>query len=300
MQTYFVQAGNNPTTDFYFPQRNRADEVDHTIAPSTLGISVTDTVIFIRYIPKAWFKYLSCLSKVERPTIIFFMDDDLFDLAMHKGLPWRYRWKLYTYAGKYESWLKQIGAQLWVSTEWLAAKYKSWQPVCIPPQNPYVSSSAQQIVFYHGSASHEAEIKWLIPVIEQVLGANNKLNFEIIGTKKIRDLFKHIDRVQVLHPMAWYSYQALINTPGRIIGLAPLLDTPFNQARSASKFFDITQAGAVGIYADHPVYTNTITHQRNGYLLPMQKNLWVEQILLLANDAELRYQLVNAAKNVIK
>ena len=84
--------------------------------------------------------------------------------------------------------------------------------------------------------------------------------------------------------MPWYSYQALISTPGRIIGLAPLLDTAFNDARSATKYFDITQAGAIGIYADHPVYRDSIVHKGNGYLVPMQQDLWVAQILALAHE----------------
>lgn len=284
MAAYIVQAGPNPSTDFYFPERDPNYDINHKVSPNALEISAIDKVIFIRYIPKNWRTYLNDLSIEKRPTIIFFMDDDLFDVSMHKGLPWRYRWKLYSQAGRHQSWLKKVQAQLWVSTPWLANKYKSWQPICLKPQSPYISQTAQKTIFYHGSASHIAEIRWLIPVIEQVLVANKQLCFEIIGTKKIRDLFKHIDRVHVLHPMPWYSYQALISTPGRIIGLAPLLDTAFNDARSATKYFDITQAGAIGIYADHPVYRDSIVHKGNGYLVPMQQDLWVAQILALAHE----------------
>lgn len=287
MATYIVQAALNPSVDFYFPQRDVSYDISHKVLPNTLNISETDKVVFIRYIPKVWYKYLNKLSVKKRPAIVFFMDDDLFDLSMHKGLPWRYRWKLYFHAGRYQSWLKKMQAQLWVSTPWLAAKYQDWQPVCIAPQNPYSMQKPQKTIFYHGSASHMAEIKWLVPVIEQVLKVNKQLNFEIIGTKKVRDLFKHIDRVYVVHPMSWDSYRAFISTPGRIIGLAPLLDTAFNNARAATKFYDITQAGAVGIYADHPVYREAINHRNDkGYLVSMEQRLWVEKILSIARYRE--------------
>ena len=87
--------------------------------------------------------------------------------------------------------------------------------------------------------------------------------------------------------MSWPAYKTFIQRPGRTIGLAPLLDTPFNAARAPTKFFDITAAGAVGIYADSPVYRRLVEHGKNGLLLPMDSpGGWVEAVLEhdLAND----------------
>ena len=139
----------------------------------------------------------------------------------------------------------------------------------------------------------------MAPIFEAVLKENRKLNIELIGNKKVQQLFKDIAGVHVYHPMSWYSYRELISNPGRIIGLAPLLQTPFNLARSASKFFDITQAGAVGIYANSPVYSEQVIHRQNGLLLPMDSRVWAEQILYLADNTDQRMTMWKNAHKCI-
>ncbi|MFB9846583.1 glycosyltransferase family 1 protein [Oceanisphaera arctica] len=235
--------------------------------------------------------------------LVLFMDDDLFDLRPHTGLPIRYRWKLYRLAWRHQAWLKKMGAELWVSTPWLAEKYVSWQPTVLQPQSPYsgVGSglSAQKTLFYHGSASHSQELEWLYPMVEQVLNQDHTLSFELIGNSKVRNRFTALPRVHVLYPMEWPAYQALLSRPGRTIGLAPLLENRFNAARAHTKFFDITQAGAVGIYADHPVYRSIIRHQHNGVLLPMDQQAWADEILRLSNDEQSRKKMLENAKHQV-
>lgn len=302
MPTYLIHSGPTPTFDFYFHAQSQDYQAIHwCLDPSQIALRSADTLVFIRYINSSWRRHLQRLPVHQRPTIVFFMDDDVLDMATHRGLPFRYQWKLYKYAARHKDWLRRLGAQLWVSTPWLVQKYQTWSPVYVPPQSPYAyGAQKHSTVFYHGSASHEAEIQWLGPVIEEVLKQNSNLNFEIIGAKKTHKLFKHIDRVHVLHPMSWYSYQSLINSSDRCVGLAPLLNTPFNQARSMTKVFDITHAGAVGVYADHHVYNTIIKHQVNGYLLPMCQSIWVESILeLVENEVFRQDMLKNAQETVI-
>lgn len=300
MPTYLVQEGPNPTADFYFTDRDRQYDVWLKSDPNQYTFSAKDTLIFVRYINKAWINYLKKLNESQRPYLVFFIDDDVFDHKMHVGLPLRYRYKMYSLATCYQKQLKNLGFTLWVSTPWLQQKYHQWQPVLRVLQNPHrLRERGKDIVFYHGTASHEAEIEWLLPVFEAVLKQNKQLNIELIGNKKVHRLFKSMEAVHVYHPMSWYSYCQLISGPGRIIGLAPLLETSFNQARSASKFFDITQAGAVGLYADSAVYANKIIHGQTGFLLNMEQERWVESILRLADNPSLCSTIWRNAKNIL-
>lgn len=102
--------------------------------------------------------------------------------------------------------------------------------------------------------------------------------------------------MNVLHPMKWPAYRALLCRPGRAIGLAPLVDGRFNRARAHTKFFDITQGGAVGIYAQGDVYGGVVEHERNGLLLPMDADAWVAAILRLAEDTALHQRLLQGAR----
>lgn len=288
-----VEQGANPSSD-YFVRPYLAGRTVQDYRLSTVPTKETwedgSHLVFVRYLTPEWRSWVE-QHRARLGRLVFFMDDDLFDLSSHAGLPLRYRWKLYRFALRHKAWLCQMGAELWVSTQWLADKYQTWQPRVLAPQSPYTSCQPQKTFFYHGSASHMQEIRWLIPVVEEVLQRDPTLSFELIGNIKIRQLFSHLPRVHVLQPMSWPAYQALVCRHERIIGLAPLLPSPFNQARSATKFFDITQAGAVGIYADHPVYQSIIQHNHNGLLLPMEQKAWVAAILRLSSDEEHRLKL---------
>ncbi|MFC6669089.1 glycosyltransferase family 1 protein [Marinobacterium aestuariivivens] len=294
-----VQQAANPSTEFFILPELEKRQCLHEqyrlqdAPPDDRG--EFDSVVFVRYLTPQWRRWVE-RNRARLGRVVLFMDDDLLDLKAHAGLPWRYRWKLLKLVWRHQRWLKSIGAELWVSTPWLQEKYRAWQPKLVQPQSPHPATSAVKTLFYHGSSSHYDEIEWLYPVIVQVLERAPDLVFEIIGNQKVRNLFAGVPRVQVLHSMDWHSYKALLARPGRTVGLAPLLDSPFNRARSHTKFFDITQAGAVGLYAAGPIYGRIVQHGGNGLLLPMDQNAWVEAILRLVNDEAYRLQLLDGAR----
>lgn len=301
-KTFIVHQAPNPSTDFFVVPAWRAGVAEvqaFTFAqlpdPSELARA---TVVLVRYVPPAW---KALLTRHPPARLVYFMDDDLFDWRAFRGMPWRYQRKLFRLAWQHQRWLRQMGAELQVSTPWLADKYADWHPEVITPGNPHPAPQpgpepAMKTLFYHGSASHRGELEWLMPVVESVLRQRDDLCFEVIGDRKVRDRFAHLPGVQVVHPMGWPSYKAFIQRPGRTLGLAPLLDTRFNAARAPTKFFDITAAGAVGIYADTPVYQRPVKHNENGLLLPMDNpDLWAEEVLRLLSSPRERGEMFRCA-----
>ncbi|MFA0813006.1 glycosyltransferase family 1 protein [Microbulbifer epialgicus] len=297
-----VEEGPNPSTDYFIlpfltDMRVSVERVNfHELANEE---RLQDSnLIFVRYLP---FKWQSLLNKnLEKISgIYFFIDDDLFDWQAFSSMPFRYQAKIFRYSWLRQRWLKSVGAQLWVSTHYLQNKYVKWAPKLIKPKPLIDSTESCLTVFYHGSASHQEDIQWLRPVIQEVLKHNPRLTFEVIGNASINRLFGSMPRVQVLHPMNWPNYLSMLQKPGRTIGLAPLLDLPFNRARSHTKFFDITQAGAVGIYAAGDIYEKVVYHRKNGLLLAMDPALWVDGILSLAEDDALRESLLAEAKKCL-
>ncbi|ODP99301.1 hypothetical protein BGK46_11085 [Salinivibrio sp. SS2] len=239
-------------------------------------------LLFVRYINKSWRTWIK-KNRQKIASIVFFIDDDLLDWKATSGLTIRYRWKLWNYSLKHQHFLRDVGAQLWVANRYLADKYASWQPVLCPPST-WQTQTITQTVFYHGSASHKQEFLWLKPLFERLLCDFPHLSIEIIADGETNLLFRHLPRVHVLHPMSWSNYRALLAKGERHIGLAPLLDSQFNAARSCTKFFDITQAGAVGVYAEHPAYQGQVIDQVNGLLVPMEHERWYNAIARLLND----------------
>lgn len=301
MSWFLVEQGANPSSDYFVKPLLAGEplQVHGVYAPvDSITADPGTHLVFVRYLTPQWRRWVE-RHRATLGRLVFFMDDDLFDAGVHRGLPLRYRWKLHRLASRHQAWLRSVNAELWVSTQWLADKYADWSPRVLAPQSPYTDCQPQKTFFYHGSASHMQEIRWLLPVVEEVLQREPAFSFELIGNAEIRKLFSHLPRVHVLQPMSWPAYKALVSLPGRIIGLAPLLPSAFNQARSATKFFDITQAGAVGIYADHPVYRSMVQNEENGLLLPMDQEVWAEAVLRLGCDDMQRQQLLSGARALL-
>jgi glycosyltransferase involved in cell wall biosynthesis len=213
-------------------------------------------------------------------------------------LPWHYRVKLARFGAGRLSWLRRNEAQLWVSTAYLQEKYASWRPRLVLPASATDLAEPRR-VFYHGTGSHIAEIRWLRPVMEEALRRDPALSFEVVGSQRVNRLYRELPRVTVVHQMKWPAYQAFLSMPGRHIGLAPLLDGPFNRARSYTKFFDITRCGAPGIYSALGACAEVVTPGVDGLVVEMKPEAWVDAIARLARDDALRQTLLDNARRKV-
>jgi hypothetical protein len=295
---YVVEERHNPSSDYFvLPELGRmgfkpirCEFADVPAAGSLLNAAVA----FVRYLPKGW-RHLVQPQRHRLRGLYFFMDDDLFDLRASAGMPWRYRYKLARLAGVHQGWLRRQKAEIWVSTPYLQQKYRHWNPRLVLPQ-PLQASHESVRIFYHGTASHQAEIDWLYPVMQTLLQSDERLSFELMGGEGVYRRYRRLPGVSVVHPMSWRAYQAFSSLSGRHIGLVPQLDQAFNHARSYTKFFDITRAGAVGVYSQYSACADVLTHGRQGLLCAMQEDAWVAAIRQLVNDAPLRSGLLAAAE----
>lgn len=302
-----VEERDNPTSAYYLlpalaacgarVTRHGLDD------PPSSGELAGNVVVVNRYLSAPWRRVLAA-AREELAGLVYFMDDDLFDPAASRGLPWRYRWKLRRLATRYRSWLAGQNSALWVSTPALAAKYAAWSPRLVAPAALAAAGDAAAgpagLVFYHGSAAHRAEIAWLRPVVAAVLGAAPGLEFELMGGRDVARLYRGLPRVSVVHPMPWASYRLFCARPGRLVGLAPQLPGAFNAGRSHTKFFDITRAGAVGVYAAGTACAAVVRDGADGLVVPMEPAAWAEAIMSLVNDPDRRGALLDRARDTAR
>ena len=295
---YLVEEQSNPSTDcFVLPavsawghQVVRCCFTDLPAADELTGA----VVVFVRYVPSGWAR----LVKAVRPQLrrlVFFMDDDVLNVRASAGMPWHYRLKLARLAAGRLRWLQRHEAELWVSTHYLQKKYAKWEPRLVLP-SPVSNATDLRRVFYHGTASHDAEKRWLRPVVEEALRQDERLVFEIVGGPGVGSLYRGLPRVNVVHQMKWPAYQAFLAMPGRIVGLAPVMYSPFNRARSYTKFFDITHCGAVGVYSPNSACADVVSHRVDGLIVELDQEAWVEAILNLVRDEPLRRNLLRNAE----
>ena len=320
-----VEERKNPSTDYFVLPAFSSNEFEVTRYDfSTLVDSAAlqgAVVVFVRYIPRAWKTLVTKhLSKIQ--SIYYFMDDDLFDLSATKNQTWRYRWKLFSKAYIHQAWLRKTHAQILVSTPFLKHKYLSvWQPELIEPKplkkqllhiqtyqeqatlirEPESDRAEEIVLFYHGSASHQAEIDWLYPIVKELLNRFPLLRFELIATTKVAKEFACLDRVTLVKPMGWSEYQQFLFKSKRHIGLAPVLDSPFNQARSYTKFFDITVAGAVSVLPLESIFAQFLSQNADkannlAKFVTMQPQDWVDAISELILNTDLREKMSDSAQ----
>ncbi|MGE0082352.1 MAG: glycosyltransferase [Thiohalomonadaceae bacterium] len=302
-RVYVVEEQPNPSADFFVMPalRGRAGAIVRCGFAELPSPEEADgaAVVFVRYVPRAWRAWVESVRE-RLAGVVCFMDDDLLDPQAWSGLPLRYRFKLWRLTTSQQQWLQRMRAQLWVSTAWLKEKYARWQPRLILPVPLDAGADDLRRVFYHGSASHEAEVRWLRPVVEEALNRDERLVFEIVGGSDVYRLYRGLPRVNVVHPMKWPAYQAFLATPGRHVGLAPLMASRFNRARSYTKFFDITHCGAAGIYAAGSACGDVVRAGLDGEVLPMDEARWVEAILALARDDARRLAMVQNARERVQ
>lgn len=243
-------------------------------------------LVIARYVSAAQLNLLAA-CRHNGLQVVYFMDDDLFDAQALAGLPWSYQWKIISLALIHRRRLTRLCDAFWFSSPYLAEKYPALQPVLLSPtakMPPLATIPPPIVVCYHGTASHQQELAWLLPIIAAVQDQSDTIHFELFGTGKVALAIKQLPRVSVLQPMSWPNYLAYTSIQRRDIGLAPLLPSKFNAARAATKFFDYARMGAVGIYTDTPPYQGVISNNSDGCLLTNNPALWVDKILQLAND----------------
>lgn len=258
-----------------------------------------DFVVILRYLPSPWIKLLS-QSRLQMAGMAWFMDDDLWDPAVLFGLPKAYARKISSHALRHRAWFALMQAQLWVSTPALADKYAEHSPVLLPlaPSSVLLRSQPDALrLGYHGTASHHAELAWLHQVLAALMARSTTIHVELFGDLAINRQFRDLPRVSILHPMSWERYQHYTASHRLDIGLAPLQPTAFNQGRGAVKFYDYARMGAFGVYADVPPYRGFVQHGQDGLLLPMDAEVWVQTLLRLSQDADLRQRLAQGAQD---
>ena len=297
---FLVDSGPNPSTDFFVAPHlaSMGGEVVNCLWSDTPPVDAPTpgtNLVFVRYVTSSWLQWVRRHRQLLN-RVVYFMDDDLFDRKAWAGQRWRYQWRLYQKAHKHKVALEACMTELWVSSPVMAEKYRHLPVTLVAPQSPYLECESDQapdtgnqhnpILFYHGSASHEADLIWLHDVFKAVLTEHPTVVVELVADQRLRrhytDLKKAFkDRLNLVSPMPWPDYKKFITNPGRTIGLAPLLPVPFNKARAPTKVFDIHAAGAKGLYAESPVYASMVAKSQTDQLVPMRKEAWIETVLAL-------------------
>ena len=146
-----------------------------------------------------------------------------------------------------------------------------------------------------GTLTHTQDYALIFPVLQQL---------KALHEEHIRYIFMGIDppdeldlgEVEIIDFQS--GYQAYARELQRLsvdLAVVPLLDNPFNQAKSSIKFLEYSILGVPGVYSDILPY-QSIHHRQTGLKVPNTQEAWFAALDELIRNPGLRHQLAVAAR----
>jgi GT2 family glycosyltransferase/glycosyltransferase involved in cell wall biosynthesis len=294
---------------------------------------VEDNIQFTVVLPEAALGYradiLVCqrtaitdLSLVERliehvrhydMQLIYDLDDDLLNLPGTHPMEEKEQYK--AYRPSILRFLMQAD-QLWVSTEVLKQRYGSLHPnIAVLPtlidERLWLSAnhSVEDLpikqavrILYMGTATHGADFDLVKSDLERLkIEFGQRVEIDIIGVTT-DGLPNWCQRILPPSELG-QTYPAFINwlrsLPPYDIGLAPLVDNEFNQAKSSIKYLDYAALGLAVACSDVEPYRHIVRHNENGVLIPAVAGAWYQTLRQLITDQDFRLKLQTGGQQTL-
>ena len=306
-----LQRGENASSDYYLRPRlagagalteiadlSQDPRVSRLLAP---GAGQALTVVFCRYASPVWLQALEAVrGRLAR--VVLFMDDDLPAMMRAAEIPAAARGKAALHFGAHADRLSELCSEVWVSTQALADRYPEARARVLPPlpeaPPPEPSAETPALVVYHGTDVHEHERAFVLQVARRLVTLSPDARLELAGEASLVGA-AGLSNVTVVSQLSWPDYLKAQTGRQAAISLAPLFDSPLNDARAPVKAFDAARLGAAGLFADAPAYRTAVRDGEDGLLLPMQPDAWAEAIAALLADPRRRLRLARAGRTRI-
>jgi GT2 family glycosyltransferase/glycosyltransferase involved in cell wall biosynthesis len=238
-----------------------------------------------------------CRARGSR--LVFEIDDDLFDMGDHPES------EQYAKVAEIAKWLAVSADAILTPSEILRQRMLALNPnifvlpnylddrLWTPPSSTPPFKDGQVRFLYAGTMSHRDDLEFLGRVVQSLGRHRNAVQIDVIGASNGApgDWFQVI---QVPPPVAasYPRFVDWIRSQNRWHwGVAPLLDTHFNRAKSAVKFFEYAALGLPSICSEGPVYSPAVQHERTGILAANDPECWRRALERAVTDAELWQRL---------
>ena len=304
--------GGLPTEDIYFFEsaapviRNQGGAAERVVASRSFGAAwrhgrsflhhyAGANVLLCRSLPLSWLRWLE-RHRQAFGYIGYLIDDDIEAAANDPTLPPAYRKRMARVA-KLQPRLVALSNEVIACSAVLAERFRPLHrcvSVLTPPliatlpvkthfeSSP--SSSAPWRIGFHGTRAHLNDLMHIAPALQAIQQTRNDTQLELMLGKHAPKALVELPNVLAPDPLPWHAFRNYQAKCQLHIGLAPLLNTPFNQGKSFIKFLDIAAMGGVGIYSNRYPYTEVVRHEVNGLLVEDSPQAWQAAIEQLLND----------------
>jgi glycosyltransferase involved in cell wall biosynthesis len=156
----------------------------------------------------------------------------------------------------------KLADQVIVSTDYLATQYRALSNnITVIPN--YISEQVWPIhshkhsprhhlrIGWSGAGQHQADLAWLAPVVK---ATKDLVQWVFFGDKPAQ---VHPDWIEYHPPVPFAEYHQVLPSLNLDIGIAPLLDNPFNHAKSHLKLLEYGALGLAVICSDLTPYQSS-------------------------------------------
>ncbi len=205
----------------------------------------------------------------------------------------------------------EVADVVFVSTPCLADYLTTLRPDAIVMENrlderiwtpPVLPARDQPLrILCMGTTTHDDDFKLIEPALIRIKDEyGSRVAIDVVGMTNQHDLPPGLNRL-TLPTMATRSYPGLVQfltsaAPTWHIGLAPLLDTPFNRAKSAIKAMDYAAMGMVVLASDALPYRGSIADGPAGRLVENTEEAWHAALDGLIRDRERRRAIASGSR----
>jgi len=259
-------------------------------------------VIVSRYCPGAWVRALieNCGRRFQ---LIYLLDDDIPAAPATHTLPLTYRLRMARVARREFAGFLRGADRVVVTSEYLAGKYRADNVALLEPANIWPVRSLDHfqdpetiVISFHATAIHQADLAAIAPALREVHDRRAKVRLEIMTDGRVPLYLRRLPRCRVRRDMPWPEYKAFVQRAQSHIGLAPLMDSPYNRGKSHVKLFDITAMGAAGVYSNRSPYAGVIAHGVNGILAGDDVDAWTAALIELVDHPGRTKRMVESAQ----
>jgi GT2 family glycosyltransferase/glycosyltransferase involved in cell wall biosynthesis len=168
------------------------------------------------------------------------------------------------------------------------------------PRDPGFEADPVRILCM-GTSTHDSDFALIQPALVRLKAEyGDRVDIDVIGMTGQADLPSELNRIgPSIH--GGRSYPAFVDWingvwPAWHIGLAPLLNTPFNRAKSSIKAMDYAAMGLVVLASDMPVYRGSLADGPAGRLVANTPQAWFEALSWLLRAQDLRRSIAAGAR----
>lgn len=273
--------GPNPTFSYYLEERLKALSIpfDVHFSDKGLGRVVADGlfVVIVRYIrpgPLFWLiRHRNRLSGIA-----LLVDDDIAATCVAPDVDPLYRLHVARLGLLPLPFLNRVLTNLWTSTP--ALRTSIGAGTVVPPFPPLPTDDRSDklralslrpeegkidcVMAFHATGAHNAEHRFLMPIVQQALEKHDNVRFEVIAESSMRRVWRNLlapfgSRGIVIDTLDWSEYILNCVIKPRDILLVPLMQSSVNSVRADTKRVDVVRMGAAAIFSASSVYERYFT-----------------------------------------